>query len=76
MSERRHTTVAQLERHRLLLKVGRVREEATFPVRRFTGSCERQSANGDGGSCLRLIDSCINQLKAHGPSRTPVTRRE
>ena len=25
---------------------------------------------GAGGSCLRLIDSCITQLKAQGPSRT------
>ena len=24
----------------------------------------------EAGSCLRLIDSCITQLKAQGPSRT------
>ena len=26
--------------------------------------------SGEAGSYLRLIDSCITQLKAHGPSRT------
>ena len=28
------------------------------------------SSCSEEGSCLRLIDSCITQLKAQGPSRT------
>ena len=33
---------------------------------RRRGSCTARV----GGSCLRLIDFCITQLKAQGPSRT------
>ena len=34
-------------------------------------SCRRQASSGTvSGSYLRLIDSCITQLKAQGPSRT------
>ena len=30
----------------------------------------------EAGSYLRLIDSCITQLKAHGPSRTYIESKE
>jgi len=32
----------------------------------FTEMC----SGSEAGSCLRLIDSCITQLKAQGPART------
>jgi len=34
------------------------------------GSLGLQITRSEAGSYLRLIDSCITQLKAHGPSRT------
>jgi len=39
--------------------------------RRTGGEARRRSLRApDMGSYLRLIDACITQLKAHGPSRT------
>ena len=42
-------------------------------VHRRTGSIPADNRGvvvTEAGSYLRLIDSCITQLKAHGPSRT------
>jgi len=33
-------------------------------------------ADTEAGSYLRLMDSCITQLKAHGPSRTCIESKE
>ena len=38
----------------------------------FTEMC----SGSEAGSYLRLIDSCITELKAHGPSRTCNERTE
>ena len=32
--------------------------------------CAMPCSDSEAGSCLRLIDSCITQLKAQGPYRT------
>jgi len=32
--------------------------------------CGREGRGSEAGSYLRLVDSCITQLKAQGPSRT------
>ena len=33
-------------------------------------NCDSKAPGSEAGSYLRLIDSCISQLKAQGPSRT------
>ena len=46
--------------------------ERGTPVPLYLSLCERATltAGTEAGSYLRLIDSCITQLKAQGPSRT------
>ena len=41
-----------------------------LPSTRLQGGTRQESTFLQVGSCLRLIDSCITQLKAQGPSRT------
>ena len=51
---------------------GRCRHSSQFKNNHLTEMC----CGTEAGSYLRLIDSCITQLKAQGPSRTCNERKE
>ena len=55
-----------------LLRVQTVLFQEWRPLRAFPGTVNSSEA----GSYLRLIDSCITQLKAQGPSRTGNASKE